>query len=118
LKYEKGVCGQASKLDPQIAIAALIDEKGQPVDWHVKEGVPVPEEDRSAVMALQTMMVMSIAKTAADYLGELEYLHTKMAKMDVIHFPAFDGGLLAVVLKRPFDEAAVATKILSLLRQP
>jgi hypothetical protein len=41
-----------------------------------------------------------------------------MAKMDVIHFPAFDGGILAVVLERPFDEAAVAAKILSLLRQP
>jgi hypothetical protein len=50
LKYEKGLCEQMAKLDPQIAIAALIDEKGQPVDWHVKEGVPVPKEDRSSVM--------------------------------------------------------------------
>jgi predicted regulator of Ras-like GTPase activity (Roadblock/LC7/MglB family) len=63
------------------------------------------------------MMVMSIAKTAADYLGELEYLHTKMEKMDVIHFPAFGDGILAVVLKRPFDEASVAAKILRLLHQ-
>jgi hypothetical protein len=116
LKYEKDFCEQMAKIDPQIAIAALIDEKGQPVDWHVKEGIPVPKEDRSAVMALQTMMVMSLAKTAADYLGELEYLHTKMAKMDVIHFPAFGDGILAVVLQRPFDEALVATRILCLLR--
>lgn len=115
LKYEKAICERAAKLHPQIIIAALIDEKGQPVNWYVREGAPVPDEERSANMALQAMMVMSITKTAADYLGELEYLHTKMARVDIIHFPAFEDCIMVVVLERPFDEDMIVEKIRGLL---
>lgn len=115
MKYEKGICEKIVKLDPQIVIAALIDEKGRSVDWYVKEGVPVPDDTRSARMSQQTLIVMSIIKTGVDYLGNLEYIHLKMSKMDVIHFPAFNGGIMAVVLNRPYDEKAVAAKILDAL---
>ncbi len=115
LQHQKGACERIANLDPQIVIVALLDEKGRTVDWYVKEGTPVPDESRSATMAMQTQIVMSIVKTGADYLGEVQYIHSKMAKMDVIHFPAFKNGVLAVVLKRPYDENAVTARVQDLL---
>lgn len=116
LEVAKDVCERIVRLDPQILIAALIDEKGQSKDWYVKQGVPVPDDTRSEKMAQQTLIMMSIVRTAKDYLGEVEYIHTRMSKMDVIHFSAYGKGVMAVVLNRPYDEKAVTTKILDILR--
>ena len=116
MQYQKGICEKIVQLDPRILIAALIDEKGKALEWHVGKGVPVPDDARSEKMAQQTVMVMSIIKTGTDYLGELQYVHMKMDKMDVIHFPAFKSGVMAVVLNRPYDENAVTTMITNSLR--
>lgn len=46
----------------------------------------------------------------------MEYIHTRMSKMDVIHFSAYEKGVMAVVVNRPYDEKAVTTKIGDVLR--
>lgn len=115
LEVEKGVCERIVKLDPQILIAALINEKGESKDWYVRQGVAVQDDTRSEKMAQQTLIMMSIVRTAADYLGEVQYIHTRMSKMDVIHF-GYGKGVMAVVLNRPYDEKALTAKILEALR--
>jgi hypothetical protein len=117
LQHQKGACEKIALLDPCIVITALLDEKGKAVDWYVKEGTPVPDDSRSATMAMQTQIVMSIIKTGADYLGAVQYVHSKMAKMDVIHFPTSKNHVLAVVLKGRYDENAVTTKVSDFLKR-
>lgn len=110
---KRGICGRIVRLDPQIVIAALM--KTQPVDWYVKEGVPVTDDACAAKMAQQTLIMMSIVKTGTDYLGELEYVHARMSNMDVIHLSAFGSGIMAIVLNRPYDENVLTSKMRDLL---
>lgn len=86
------------KSDEDILIAALLEAEN-PVDWFVREGMPVPNEPTWREMILKVQIITSMVKTTKGYLGDFEYMCVSHKFGDVYLFPAGIQKVLCVVTK-------------------
>jgi len=86
------------KSDEDILIAALL-EADEPVDWYVREGTPVPNEQAWRQLAFRAQMVTSMTESARDYLGDLEYVNASYKFGQVFLIPTGVQKVLCLVVK-------------------
>ncbi|AIF82326.1 hypothetical protein NTE_00244 [Candidatus Nitrososphaera evergladensis SR1] len=86
------------KSDEDVLIAALL-EADEPVDWYVREGTPVPNEQTWKQLAFRAQIVTSMTESARDYLGDLEYVSASYKFGQVFLFPTGVQKVLCLVTK-------------------
>lgn len=88
--------------DDQILIAALLEGE-KPLDWHVREGLPVPNEETWKQMITKIQIMMSMVKNTKGYLGKFEQVCVKHELGVVYLFPAGMQKVLCIVAKPEVD---------------
>ena len=92
--------------DDQILIAALL-EREKPLDWHVREGMPIPNEQTWTQMITKVQIMMSMVKNTKGYLGEFEHVCVKHELGVVYLFPAGMQKVLCIVTRPEADNRVV-----------
>ncbi len=98
-----GHCESLVKSNDAIIIAALLEGE-KPVDWYVREGMPVPKEESWREMIIKVQILTSMLKSSEEYLGGFDHARVHN-KLGIVHlFPAGTQKVLCVVTKPENDD--------------
>lgn len=107
---KNGECATIVGLNEDILIAALLEAEN-PVDWHVREGVPVPDEQTWREMITRVQILMSMLKNTKGYLGDFDHVLVQHRLGSEYLFPAGIQKVLCIVAKpRAHDQLVVTIK--------
>lgn len=90
--------------DESILVTALL-ENNATLSWSMKEGFVPPPESRQEIMALQTAIMINVARSGEDYLGKVDFILVRQQSADVFLFPVKNRPkrVFCVVISRPYD---------------
>lgn len=96
---------QLVKSNDDMLIAAALLEGEKPIDWYVREGIPVPNEPTWRQMITKVQILMSMLKNTKGYLGNFEHVSVKHELGIVYLFPTGMQKVLCIVAKPETDNA-------------
>ncbi len=91
-----------------IVIAALLGGE-KAVDWYVRKGVPVPNEETWKVMITKVQILVSMLKNSTSYLGDFNHVRVQHDMGVVYLFPIGTRKVLCVVTKPEKESALIGS---------
>jgi len=103
-------CESIVNYDKNILIASLL-QNSDSIGWFVRPGIPLPNEDATAVKVIQTQLVTSVIKENESYLGKVRYILVHQDLADVILFPRNNRTVLCLVVAKPYKVDELVAKV-------
>lgn len=112
---EEKLCESVANDHPGVLITSFLQED-ETVAFHVKKGIPVPDQKVVPGMIFRTQLIMSMIKDSEAYLGELRYVKVSQSDADVLLFSMGAMRVFIVVAARPYNEEKLANSIMRRLQ--
>jgi hypothetical protein len=116
---DMAICKAVVDMDSNILGAGII-ENLELAAMHARPDVPLPKQEKFSLMFSQSEIMISIAKTNADFFGPFRYIVSSFQNSDIMFFPLNTGKkigdrILATQVMRPCDHEAIAGQVKQLI---
>jgi hypothetical protein len=112
---EEKLCESVAAENASVLITSFLQEE-ETIAFHVKKGIPVPDQRVVPGMIFRTQLIMSMIKDGGDYLGELRYVKVSQSDADILLFSMGAMRVFIVVAARPYNEDKLVGSIMRKLQ--
>jgi hypothetical protein len=119
MKNDDEMCKAIANLENNILGAGIIENLSL-VAMYSKPGVSLPKEEKFNLMFAQSEIMISIAKSNADFFGRFRYIVSSFEKSDTMFLPSRSEGsgkdrIVVIQVQRPCDHEKITEAVVRLM---